>query len=208
MTIILKQFVLGPLEDNNFLLIDEDSKEAVLIDCTSKCQEIDDTLEEYGAKLKYILLTHGHFDHVLGVNDFKKKHNDCQILIHKNDQTLLDTIKDFARNFTYEELEVQKIDGYVEENQVIKFGNNEIKVIHTPGHTQGGVSYLLNDKVFTGDTLFYNSVGRTDLPGGSFHQLKQSIEEKLFTLNPNTTVYPGHGSNSTIEYEKNNNKFL
>lgn len=208
MTIILKQFVLGPLEDNNFLLIDEESKEAVLIDCTSKCQEIDETLEEYGAKLKYILLTHGHFDHVLGVNDFKKKYPDCQILMHKNDQLLLDTIKDFARNFTYEELEVQKIDGYIEENQTIKFGNNEIKVIHTPGHTQGGVSFLLNDKVFTGDTLFYNSVGRTDLPGGSFHQLKQSIEEKLFTLNPNTTVYPGHGSNSTIEYEKNNNKFL
>jgi len=133
MTVIIKQFVLGPLEDNNYLLIDEESKEAVLIDCTEDSHQIYDIIEKFGAKLKYILLTHGHFDHVLGVNDFKNKYSDCKVLMHKDDQMLLDTMKDFIKSFSYEEIEIQKVDGYVEDNQIIKFGENEIKVIHTPG---------------------------------------------------------------------------
>lgn len=191
---ILKQFRLGPLEDNNYLLIDDKSegtKEAVLIDCTENSKAIDKALQEYGAELKYILLTHGHFDHVLGVNGFKKKYN-CKVLVHKADEFMLNSTPD----------------EYINENDVIKFGENEIKVIHTPGHTQGGVCYLIGDKVFTGDTLFFETVGRTDLAGGNFEQLKSNIQEKLFTLNDNIKVYPGHGPLSTIEHERDNNQFL
>lgn len=205
--LILKKFTLGPIEDNNYLLIDKATKEAVLIDCTEKSKDIENALKEYGAELKYILLTHGHFDHVLGANIFREKYN-CQVLIHEEDKVMLDTMKEFARNFNVGEVEIQKVDGFVSDGDIIKFGEHEIKVIHTPGHTKGGACYLIDDKIFTGDTLFYESVGRTDLPGGSFSQLKSSIEEKLFTLDENIKVYPGHGWESTIGHEKVNNQFM
>lgn len=205
--LIIKQFVLGPIEDNNYLLVDEKSKEAVLIDCTEPSSEIDNTLAQLGANLKYILLTHAHFDHVLGVNHFKEKYN-CEVLLHKDDKDLMDSIKEFAKNFNLGDVEVQTIDKYLVEGDCVKFGSQEIKVLHTPGHTQGGACYLIDDKIFTGDTLFYNSVGRTDLPGGNFNQLKSSIINKLFTLEKEITVYPGHGPKTTIGFEKEHNQFL
>jgi len=205
---ILKQFVLGDLQDNNYLLIDDVSKEAVLIDCTIDSPEIDETLKEYGAKLKYILLTHGHFDHVLGVNDFKRKYPDCKVLLHEGDKELMDSIREFGRNFGLAGVEVQKVDVYLEENDIIKFGENEIKVIHTPGHTKGGACFLVGDKLFSGDTIFYECVGRTDLPDGHFGQLKKGIQEKIFTLNENVEIYPGHGPKTSVRHEKVNNQFV
>ena len=205
--LIIKQFVLGPIEDNNYLLVDEKSKEAVLIDCTEPSSEIDNALAQLGATLKYVLLTHAHFDHVLGVNYFKEKYN-CEVLLHKDDKELMDSIKEFAKNFNLGDVEVQTVDKYVVEGDSVKFGSQEIKVLHTPGHTQGGACYLIDDKLFTGDTLFYNSVGRTDLPGGNFNQLKSSIINKLFTLEKEIAVYPGHGPKTTIGFEKEHNQFL
>lgn len=205
--IVLKQFTLGNLENNNYLLIDNETKEAILIDCTEISEDIEKVLQESGATLKYILLTHGHFDHVLGVNYFRNKNN-CKVLVHEDDKILLDSMKEFAARFGLPPVETQTIDGYISENDIIQFADNEIKVIHTPGHTQGCVCYLIDDMIFTGDTLFYECVGRTDLPGGSFEQIKSSIKEKLFTLDENIKVYPGHGPSSTIGHEKNNNKFV
>lgn len=205
--IVLKQFTLGNLENNNYLLIDSETKEAILIDCTEISEDIEKVLQESGATLKYILLTHGHFDHVLGVNYFRNKNN-CKVLVHEDDKILLDSMKEFAARFGLPPVEIQTIDGYISENDIIQFADNEIKVIHTPGHTQGCVCYLIDDMIFTGDTLFYECVGRTDLPGGSFEQIKSSIKEKLFTLDENIKVYPGHGPSSTIGHEKNNNKFV
>ncbi len=118
------------------------------------------------------------------------------------------TIKDFASRFMVGDVEVQHIDEYLKDNEKITFGNHEIKVIHTPGHTKGGACFLVGDKIFTGDTLFKESVGRTDLPGGNFDEIKSSIENKLFTLDENLKVYPGHGPSSTIGYEKKNNGVL
>lgn len=207
---ILKQFTLGPIEDNNYLLIDQNAdgeNEAVLIDCTEFSQQIEAEIKENNAKLKYILLTHGHFDHVLGVNETKAKFG-AKALIHQEDKIMLDSMKEFARNFNLGEVELQNVDDFISEGDTIEFGSKKIKVIHTPGHTKGGVCYLLEDKIFTGDTLFYESVGRTDLPGGNFNQIKSSIEEKLFTLDENIKVYPGHGPASTIGHEKLNNRFM
>lgn len=206
--VILRKFVLGSIEDNNYLLIDENTKEAILIDCTEKSEDIFNVIEENGAKLKYILLTHGHFDHVLGVNDFKQKYPECKVLIHEGDKDLMEQIKSFARNFMLGEFEVQKVDGFIKDGDILKFGENEIRAIHTPGHTKGGVCYLIGDNIFTGDTLFYESVGRTDLQGGDFNELKTNIEKKLFTLDDNIKVFPGHGWESTIGHEKANNQFL
>jgi len=204
---ILKTFVTGLLEDNNYLLIDEKSKEAVLIDCTEKNKSIEDALETYGATLKYILLTHGHFDHVLGVNDFRKKY-DCKVVIHEADQKLLENVNQFTREFGMPQAEIQKVDGYINENKIVTFGDIEVKTIHTPGHTLGSVCFLIEDKLFSGDTIFYETVGRTDLAGGSFEQLKTNIKEKIFTLDDNIEIYPGHGRATTVGYERVNNKFL
>lgn len=207
MGIIIKQFVLGAIENNNFLLIDEDSKEAVLIDCTQQDGDIEKVLAENNAKLKFILLTHGHFDHVLGVNYFRNKYN-CQVLLHEADKELVERMPEYAQMFGLPPAEPQKIDEFVKDGDAIKLGQNEIKVIHTPGHTQGCVCYLINEDLFSGDTLFYECVGRTDLPGGNFKQIVSSIKEKLFVLNDNIKVYPGHGPLSTIGHEKVNNQFV
>lgn len=204
---ILKEFVLGDLENNNYLLIDEASKEAVLIDCTIPRDDIEDALKEYGADLKYILLTHAHFDHIMGLNYFREKYK-CKALLHKDDKQLLESMKEFSQEFLPYELENQQVDGFLEENQSIAFGGHCIKVIHTPGHSQGGVCYLLDDMLFTGDTIFREAVGRTDLPGGNFAQLKSNIEQKIFTLDENIKIYPGHGPSSTVGWEKVHNQFL
>lgn len=204
---LLEKFVLGPIENNNYLLIDEKTKEAVMFDCTEENGELESTLEKHGATLKYILLTHAHFDHVLGVNYFRDKYK-CTVCVHESDKELLDSIEDFAKRFGCGQVEIQEIDCLLKDNDVINFGDTDIKVIHTPGHTLGSVCYLVGDKLFSGDTLFYESVGRTDLPGGSFEQIKSSIQNKLFKLDDNIKVYPGHGWESTIEHEKKNNNFL
>lgn len=205
--IILKQFILGALENNNYLLIDTESKEAVLIDGSGYTDEIEKTLQEHNATLKYLLLTHGHFDHVLGVNDIKSKFG-CKVLINKEDEILYNSANSYVAQYGIGNVEIPKIDGYVEDNQIIKFGEHEIKVITTPGHTLGGVCYLVEDMLFSGDTLFYECIGRTDLPGGSFEQLVKNIKEKLFTLDKHIKVYPGHGYTSTIGHEVVNNQFL
>lgn len=204
---ILKKFILGNIENNDYLLIDTESKEAVLFDCTEKSENIEKVLQENDAKLKYIFITHGHFDHVLGINSFKAKYG-CKVFMHKDDKIMLEKIKDYAGNFGYDVNETPKIDEYLEDGQIVKFNEHAIKVIHTPGHTKGGVCYLIDDMLFSGDTLFYGDVGRTDLPGGSFNELKSSIKEKLFVLSDNIKVYPGHGPETTIGHEKINNKYL
>lgn len=206
--LFLETFILGPIENNNYLLVDEENKDAVLIDCTEDSDEIHNAIKKYDAKLKYILLTHGHFDHVLGVNAFRAKYPDCKVLLHESDKELMQGISSFALKFGLPAVEVQKVDEYLKDGDIIKFGNNEIKVIHTPGHTKGGVCYLVEDKLFSGDTLFFQSVGRTDLPDGHFGQLKSSISEKLFTLDDNINVYPGHGPTTSIGHEKVNNQFI
>jgi len=209
---IIKQFTLGPIEDNNYLLIDEASKEAVLIDCTEESAAIEKAISDADANLKYILITHGHFDHILGINSFKAKYPNCKVLAHEDDKELLESIEEFASRFGLGKVELQHIDRYLKDGEIVKFGSYEVAVIHTPGHTKGGVCYLVNDnvggKIFTGDTLFYESVGRTDLPGGSFAQIKSSIEQRLFTLDESIKVYPGHGILSTIGHEKANNRFM
>lgn len=204
---ILKEFVLGPIENNDFLLIDEESKEAVLIDCTEYSDEIVNEIKNNNAKLKYILLTHGHFDHVLGVNEFREKFG-CEVFMHKEDQKVLDTINNYTRTFNMPPVEAPKIDKYIDEKDTINFGKYEIKAIHTPGHTRGGVCYLVDGKLFSGDTIFKEAVGRTDLTGGCFGELKKSIEDKIFTLDENIKIYPGHGPSTTVAWEKANNRFL
>ncbi len=204
---IIKQFIAGPLENNIYLLADEDTKQAVLIDATLLTSDITDAVKELGADVRYILLTHGHFDHIMGLNDLKNALG-AKAVINKNDLVLSDKINEFTRMFNMPESAPPVYERYVDDGDIINVGNMNIKVISTPGHTQGGVCYLVDDNLFSGDTLFRDSVGRTDLWGGNFEKLSDSIKNKLFKLDDNIKVFPGHGPMTTIGYEKKYNEII
>ncbi len=201
---ILKTFIEPPIDNNNYLIIDEESKEAALIDCSAVDSDINEELERQGAKLKYILLTHGHFDHIAGI----RQNPDVKIVMHKADLGWLEKANQYMPMFGMPNITIPKIDIFVEDGDVLKLGNTDIKVIHTPGHTQGGVCYLTGGKLFSGDTIFRESVGRCDLEGGDFDQIVDSIESKIFTLPPETLIYPGHGRMTSVEWEKEHNRFM
>ena len=200
---IFKKFIEPPIENNNYLLIDEESKEAALIDCSAVEPGVKDLLNESGAKLKYILLTHGHFDHVAGIRP-----TDAKIVMNEKDFGILNQANVYLPMFGIPDITIPKIDIYVNDGDVLTLGNKNIKVIHTPGHTQGGVCYLIDNMLFSGDTIFRESVGRCDLEGGDFVQIVDSIKTKIFTLPENITIYPGHGKPTDVKWEKANNQFM
>lgn len=208
MSIKIKQFIAGQLENNMYLVYDEDTKKAVLIDATAPVPELLDIVKNLGLDVEYILLTHGHFDHILGLTELKKALGAEAVIFH-DDLIISDNINEFTRFFGGMEESVPPVyEKFIKDGDVITVGNMQIKVIHTPGHTQGGVCYLLNDNLFSGDTLFMGSVGRTDLFGGNFDKLSDSVKNKLFKLDDNIKVYPGHGPKTTIGYEKKHNEIL
>lgn len=208
MSIKIKQFIAGQLENNMYLVYDEDTKKAVLIDATAPVPELLDIVKNLGLDVEYILLTHGHFDHILGLTELKKALGAEAVICH-DDLIISDNINEFTRFFGGMEESVPPVyEKFIKDGDVITVGNMQIKVIHTPGHTQGGVCYLLNDNLFSGDTLFMGSVGRTDLFGGNFDKLSDSVKNKLFKLDDNIKVYPGHGPKTTIGYEKKHNEIL
>lgn len=202
---IIKTFVEPPIENNNYLIIDESSKEAALIDCSSYDENILIELKKQGATLKYVLLTHGHFDHIGGLNDLPEN---VEVLMHSGDIEWVNQVNDYLPMIGMSSMEVPKIDRNIEDGEIIKLGELEIKVIHTPGHTQGGVCFYTERHLFSGDTIFRKSVGRCDLPGGNFSQIVESIENKIFTLPDDTVIYPGHGRTTTVDWEKENNNYM
>lgn len=202
---IIKTFIEPPIDNNNYLIIDEQSKEAALVDCSEGVNGgVRNILTEYGAVLKYILLTHGHFDHVAGI----RNNPDVKVFMHENDMGWLNKVNQYLPMFGMPEITIPRVDVFIKDGDVIKLGETEIKVIHTPGHTQGGVCYLADGKLFSGDTIFREAVGRCDLEGGNFDQIVESIENKIFTLPAETVIYPGHGRMTSVEWEKEHNRFL
>lgn len=205
---ILKTYIAGPFDANNYLIMDEVTKEAALIDCSEYKQEIIDDINMLGAKVKYILLTHGHFDHVLGINKMTEALG-VDAYINRADVILTDNINTMTKLVNLPETTVPEIKGRIENWQEFNLGGHTIKAIPTPGHTEGGMSFLLDNKLlFSGDTLFCQSFGRTDLYGGSIKKLIDSIKNVLFNLNDNIEVYPGHGPSTSIKYEKAHNEIL
>lgn len=204
---IIKRFIAGRLENNIYLVADEKSGEAVLIDATQDLPEIQKAVKDLGVKVKYILLTHGHFDHIFGLNSLKKSLN-APAVICKDDLVISDNINEFTRLFGLPDSVPPKYDMYIKDGDEILLGLYKIKVIHTPGHTEGGVCYLVDGKLFSGDTLFRGSVGRTDLFGGNFGKLSDSIKNKLFKLDDKIEVFPGHGDMTTIGFEKKYNEII
>lgn len=203
---ILKTFVVGDMGNNNYLLID--GNEAVLIDCTGFIPELDSVLKEYNAELKYILLTHSHFDHIGGVVSTLKNHPSAKVAIHIGDKENLETTNEFMAKYGLPPIDVPTANIFLNEGDKIKFGNEELEVIHLPGHTAGGAGFLVGNSIFSGDTIFLASVGRTDLPTGDFETLVNSIKTKLFTLDDKTIIYTGHGAQTSVENEKKYNSFV
>lgn len=205
----LETCIAGPIQANNYLLTDEKSKEAVIIDCSANLTKFLKYIKEHELKVKYILLTHGHFDHLLGVNIMKKELN-TKAYIHKNDLGLACGMVEFMDAFAVptDGLKNPLIDGTLDEISEFALGENKIEIIETPGHTKGSVSYKIENNLFCGDTMFRKSYGRTDLPGGSFDEIKHSIKDVLFNLDGSTSVYTGHGEFTTIGYEKQFNAII
>ncbi len=198
---------LGFLQTNCYIVVDEQTKKGVVIDPADNGDEIVQFIRDHHWEITQILLTHGHFDHVGGIAPLQKEFG-AKIWIHEKDASMLE---DPGKNLSFL-LEVgglsQRADGFLEEGQSIKFGTSKLDIIHTPGHTPGGVSFVGDHFVFVGDTLFRNSVGRTDFPYSSGTQLIESIQNKLFALNDDFTVYPGHGPETTIGRERSKNPFI
>ncbi|MCQ2914276.1 MAG: MBL fold metallo-hydrolase [Alphaproteobacteria bacterium] len=200
----LKCFELGPIGNNNYVLTNEDTNEAILIDCTD-ADAILAFLKSKKVNLKYILLTHGHFDHILGLADLQKEVKTTTI-IHKNDASLVNEANEYLKVFGLPPIEIPSIDKTIDEKGNLSFDGFDIKIIHTPGHTPGSVCYLINGILFSGDTLFYAGQGRTDLPGGNYNELQNSINNLFKSLNEDIEVYTGHGPKTTIGREKSRYK--
>ncbi len=206
---IFETLEVGPLGVNCFILGCAASHEGVVIDPGGDVDRIAEIVRKHDLKIRYIINTHGHFDHV-GGNLQAVRAFGAQLLIHENDAAMLGRAAEVAGMYGMQGENSPAPDSFLAEDLEIVFGSHRIKVLHTPGHTQGGCCLYLEaeNKIITGDTLFADSIGRTDLPGGSHEQLLQSIRSKLFTLPDNVTAYPGHGPHTTIGHEKRNNPYF
>lgn len=199
----IKNLVLGPVSTNCYFLINEQTKETIIIDPADNAQRICEKISGEQLMPVAILLTHGHFDHIMAVEEVGRTYS-IPYYIYETEAELMER-SDLNGSFLMNRDITAKRDRVLKDKEVLTLAGLTIEVIHTPGHTAGSVCYYIPEEkaLFSGDTLFYNSVGRTDLPTGSSRALITSIKERLLDLPEDTGVYPGHGMMTTIGAEKN-----
>lgn len=210
----INHYVVGMVQTNCYIIINEETKECFIIDPGASGKQLAEKIKKDNLAPVAVLLTHGHFDHAAAAEELAKEFN-IKVYAHEAEE---DTLRDPQKNVSWMvgAKESYEADEFLKDNQVINLAGFEIKVLHTPGHTEGGCCYYIaeEDVVFTGDTLFAQSVGRTDFPGGSMSQIVRSIQERLMTLNQpgkletDIMVYPGHNDPTTIETERMENPYL
>lgn len=210
----INHYVVGQVQTNCYVVINEENKECFFVDPGASAKALAERIRKDELKPVAVLLTHGHFDHAGAAEELAKEF-DIKVYVHEAEK---DTLSNPQKNVSWMvgASESYHADVYLKDEEVITLAGYEIKVLHTPGHTEGGCCYYIaaEDVVFTGDTLFAQSVGRTDFPGGSMSQIVRSINEKLMTLNEagnletDVMVYPGHNDPTTIETERINNPYL
>ncbi|MCY6483627.1 MBL fold metallo-hydrolase [Clostridium aestuarii] len=199
----IKRIPVGMYAANCYILIDDERKEACIIDPGGDAELLIKEINNSGIEVKFILLTHGHMDHTAAVEEIKQKY-DLPVYISNKDRELMGKEPGLFGQMW----KITKDDKTINDGEILKVGNLEIRCIETGGHTPGGMCFLVNDVMFTGDTLFQASIGRTDFPGGDFDQLINNIKTKLMILPDNIVILPGHGSESNIKFERENNPFL
>lgn len=204
----IEKFVTGIISTNCYLAINEETKEAVVIDPAAYPAHLREYIKSEGIQITAILLTHGHFDHTMGIEDFLKEF-DVPVYVHEEEEETMNSpqlnlSKSYTSGYTFSRAV------YVKDGQVLTYAGYQFKVLHTPGHTSGGVCYYVEKEkvLFSGDTLFQNSVGRTDFPNSSMSDLVRGIQEKLMVLPEDVMVYPGHMGETTIGHEKKYNPFF
>ena len=193
---ILKTLVVGPIQSNCYIVGCERTREAAVIDPGGDADRILITLAKDKLRCVYIINTHGHFDHSAD-NKRLKEVTGAQLLIHQADAPMI-----------LHQSNSPPPDRYLGEGDIITFGDISLKVLHTPGHSPGGISLVTDKIVFVGDTLFAGSIGRTDFPGGDYDGLLRNVREKIFTLGDDVVVYPGHGPKTTVGRERKTNPFF
>ena len=197
-------------ESNCWLLLEEEGGCFAVIDPSPSLEKILQSIHQSGLdekNLKYILLTHGHFDHILSVDSLRKA-SGAPVLIHKDDGDFLTNSEHNGYKYFFRrDLTMQPADRLLEDGDMLSFGSDFIRVMHTPGHTGGSVCYIIGNVMFTGDTLFDQDIGRTDLYGGSMDQLQESLRA-IAALPENYTLYPGHGSITTLQKQREYNHYL
>ena len=204
----IERFVVGEIEANCFFVTDDEENLAFLVDTGDYSFELKERIKEFGAdKVKYILLTHGHLDHIGYASEMREEFPSAKIVIGKDDAHF--TNEDDLNLSSLFGMTLRHFDAdiLVEDGSELAFGSKKIKVISTPGHTKGGVCYIFGDCIFTGDTLFRGCIGRTDFPTSSKEDMKKSLE-KLEALDGNYKVYCGHESNTTLDRERKNNIYM
>ncbi|MGH9868895.1 MAG: MBL fold metallo-hydrolase [Candidatus Polarisedimenticolia bacterium] len=207
---ILETFPVGPLQCNCVVLGDEQERAAVVIDPGDEPEAIEDVLDQHKLELKEIVHTHAHVDHILAADRLRRDRGG-RVGLHESDRFLWDAVPMQATFIGVTAQPLGPVDRWLKGGDTVAFGRHHLDVIETPGHTPGSLCFLLEGRpplVFSGDTLFLMSVGRTDLWGGSHQRLVASIRDRLFTLDDQTLVHPGHGPRTTIRDEKRQNPFL
>lgn len=205
---ILKGLEISAMGVNCYIVGCEETREVAVIDPGGNAPAILKLLEQDNLKAIYIINTHGHIDHI-GANRGVKDATGAKILIHKDDGQMLENA---VSNFSFmmgSKVTSPPADQFIDEGDIIKIGKTvELEVIHTPGHSKGGICLKIDKIIFVGDTLFQGSIGRTDFPGGSYPQLIQNIKEKLLCYEDDVVCYPGHGPATTIGFERKHNPFI
>lgn len=207
---IHKTIVVGPLQCNCVLLGCEKTREAVLIDPGDEPRKIVQLVRDLGLNVKYLLHTHAHFDHIGGTKGVKKE-MESTVCLHKEDELIYNNLPMQGQMFGMQFESAPAIEKFLEDEEILSFGEHRLQVLHTPGHSPGSVCLKLLDgdeSVFSGDTLFRESIGRADLWGGDYQKLLTSIRNRLFVLNGEIQVFPGHGPSTKIDHEKKNNPFF
>lgn len=204
----IERFGVGILGTNCYLAINEETKETVMIDPADYPKRLRAYVEEEGLEVKAILLTHGHFDHIMGIDKVREVFP-VPVYVHEDDEEVMKDAKlnqsqTYTSGYTFDKCQ------YLKDGQELKLAGYTFRVIHTPGHTMGCCCFYVESEgvLFSGDTLFQNSVGRTDFVNSSTSALVRSIREKLFVLPEDTHVYPGHSGETMIGWEKEHNPYV